>query len=49
MYLTNDEYSQHDWHTKKFEYIAVFSQAPVDRELYMKIPKRGRLVRKALM
>ena len=27
------------WHTKKIDYVAVFTEAPVERELYMKIPK----------
>ena len=27
------------WHTKQLDYIAVFPQAPVERELYMKILK----------
>ena len=29
----------HGWHTKKLDYVAVFPQAPVESELYMKIPK----------
>ena len=27
------------WHTKQLDYVAAFPQAPVERELYMKIPK----------
>ena len=29
----------HGWHTKQLDYVAAFLQAPVERELYMKIPK----------
>ena len=29
----------HGWHTKQLDYVAAFPQAPVERELYMKIPK----------
>ena len=29
----------HDWHTKQLDYVAVLPQAPVEREVYMKIPK----------
>ena len=28
----------HGWHTKQLDYVAAFPQAPVERELYMKIP-----------
>ncbi len=28
----------HEWHTKQLDYVAAFPQAPVERELYMKIP-----------
>ena len=27
------------WHTNQLDYFAAFPQAPVERELYMKIPK----------
>ena len=27
----------HSWHTKQLDYVAAFPQAPVERELYMKI------------
>ena len=27
------------WHTKKLDYVAAFPQSPVERELYIKIPK----------
>ena len=27
------------WHTKQIDYVHAFPQAPIDRELYMKIPK----------
>ena len=29
----------HNWHTKQLDYVLAFTQAPVDRDLYMKIPK----------
>ena len=29
----------HGWHTKQLDYVAAFPQAPVERELYTKIPK----------
>ena len=29
----------HEWYTKQLNYVAAFPQAPVERELYMKIPK----------
>ena len=29
----------HGWHTKKLDYVAVFLQAPVKREVYMKTNK----------
>ena len=28
----------HGWHTKELDYVLAFPQAPVERELYMKIP-----------
>ena len=28
----------HGWHTKQLDYIAAFPQAPIERELYMKLP-----------
>ena len=30
----------HNWHTKKLDHVVVFPQAPVEKELYMKISKR---------
>ena len=29
----------HSWHTIQLDYVLAFTQAPVDRNLYMKIPK----------
>ena len=29
----------HSWHTTQLNYVLAFTQAPVDRNLYMKIPK----------
>ena len=29
----------HDWHTVQLDYVLAFTQAPVERELYMKIPR----------
>lgn len=29
----------HGWHTKQLDYVLAFTQAPVERDLYMKIPK----------
>ena len=29
----------HSWHTIQLGYVIAFTQAPVDRNLYMKIPK----------
>jgi hypothetical protein len=29
----------HDWHTKQLDYVLAFPQAPVEKELYMSIPK----------
>jgi transposase InsO family protein len=29
----------HKWHTKQLDFVLAFPQAPVDREIYMKIPK----------
>lgn len=29
----------HGWHTKQLDYVLAFTQAPVERELYMQIPK----------
>ena len=29
----------HGWHTTQLDYVAAFPQAPVERELYMRIPK----------
>ena len=29
----------HDWHTVQLDYVPAFTQAPVERELYMKLPK----------
>ena len=29
----------HNWHTVQLDYVLAFTQAPVERELYMKIPK----------
>jgi len=29
----------HGWHTKQLDYVLAYTQAPVERELYMKIPK----------
>ena len=29
----------HGWHTQQLDYILAFPQAPVKRDLYMKIPK----------
>ena len=29
----------HSWHTIQLDYVLAFTQAPVDRKLYMKIPK----------
>ena len=31
--------SVHGWYTKQLNFVAAFPQAPVERELYMKIPK----------
>ena len=30
----------HSWHTIQLDYVLTFTQAPVDQNLYMKIPKR---------
>ena len=29
----------HGWHTKQLDYVAAFPQAPIERELYMKVPR----------
>ena len=29
----------HGWHTKQLDYVLAFPQAPVEKELYMKIPR----------
>ena len=29
----------HNWHTRQLDYVLAFPQAPVERELYMEIPK----------
>ncbi|GAX15565.1 hypothetical protein FisN_3Hu032 [Fistulifera solaris] len=29
----------HGWHTKQLDYVLAFTQAPVERDLYMKIPR----------
>ena len=29
----------HDWYIKQLDYVAVLPQAPVEREMYMTIPK----------
>jgi hypothetical protein len=29
----------HDWHTKQLDYVLAFPQAPIEKELYMTIPK----------
>ena len=29
----------HSWHTTQIDYVLVFNEAPVDRNMYMKIPK----------
>ena len=36
----------HGWYTKQLDYVAAFPQAPVERELYMKIPKGLKLAGK---
>ena len=36
----------HGWHTKQLDYVAAFPQAPVERELYMKISKGVKLLGK---
>ena len=28
-----------DWHTKQLDFVLAFTQAPVERDIYMKIPK----------
>ena len=28
----------HGWHTKQLDYVLAFPQAPVEREIYMKVP-----------
>ena len=30
---------KHGWHTKQIDFVAAYTQAPVERELYMEIPK----------
>ena len=34
-----DFISPNKWHTKQIDYIHAFPQAPIDREIYMRIPK----------
>ena len=36
----------HGWHKKQLDYVAAFSQVPVERELYIKIPKGVELLNK---
>ena len=31
--------AKHRWHSKQLDYVLAFSQAPVEREMYMEIPK----------
>ena len=31
--------SVHDWHTRQLDYVLAFPQAPVERELYMEVPR----------
>jgi Reverse transcriptase (RNA-dependent DNA polymerase) len=31
--------AQHDWHTVQIDYVLAFPQAPIERTLYMEIPK----------
>ena len=31
--------SAHNWHTRQLDYVLAFPQAPVERELYMEVPK----------
>ena len=31
--------SVHNWHTRQLDYVLAFPQAPVERELYMEVPK----------
>ena len=31
--------AMHDWHTRQIDYVLAFPQAPVEREIYMKIPR----------
>ena len=38
--IMTDVYS---WHTKQLDYVAAFPQLPVERKLYMKIPKEVNL------
>jgi hypothetical protein len=33
----------HGWHTKQIDYVLAFPQAPVEREIYMQIPKGFRI------
>ena len=33
----------HKWHTKQIDYVLAFPQAPVERELFMEIPKGFRI------
>ena len=37
----------HGWHIKQLDYVAAFLQAPVERDLYMKIPKGVNLINKS--
>src|SRR6056300_397126 len=30
--------AMHDWHTRQIDYVLAFPQAPIDREIFMKIP-----------
>lgn len=34
----------HGWHTTQIDYVSAFPQAPVEKELYLEIPKRFEVV-----
>ena len=43
IYLENSMFEnltiQNGWHSKQLDYVLAFPQAPVEKEIYMKIPK----------